>query len=223
MRKAPKRKERSNVRISELDKKLLRALKKGRVAGRERHHFQHETGHVDLAGAIYALNTTGSVTLLNTVATGASSEQRVGKRILMKSLTFRGNSQSDSTTTFGEGAFMVVYDKKPGAAAPAITDILDSIAPSSMNNDDTTERFRILKRVNRVFIGAKGSANPKSAYVENFWLDLRDLPTIYKSVGTGAIGDIETGALWLISVGSVAAGTADSNLVGAFRLRYMDI
>ena len=43
-----------------------------------------ETGYIDVAAADYVLDTTGSVTLLNTVAQGAAVTQRVGKKIVMK-------------------------------------------------------------------------------------------------------------------------------------------
>ena len=39
-----------------------------------------ETGYIDVAAADYVLDTTGSVTLLNTVAQGAAVTQRVGRR-----------------------------------------------------------------------------------------------------------------------------------------------
>ena len=39
-----------------------------------------EAGYIDVAAADYVLDTTGSVTLLNTVAQGAAVTQRVGRR-----------------------------------------------------------------------------------------------------------------------------------------------
>ena len=78
-----------------------------------------ETGYIDVAAADYVLDTTGSVTLLNTVAQGAAVTQRVGKKIVMKGLQCRGNLQNGSTANSNDVAFMIVYDKRPtGALRP---------------------------------------------------------------------------------------------------------
>ena len=52
----------------------------------------------------------------------------------------------------------------------------------------------------------------------DWWLDLKSTPVVYKAAGTGAIGDIEEGALYLVTVGQVAAGTAAAAMRVAFRL-----
>ena len=46
--------------------------------------------------------------------------------------------------------------------------------------------------------------------------------TVYKAAGTGAIGDIEEGALYLATIGVSAPGTAAASLQGGFRLRFLD-
>ena len=80
-----------------------------------------ETGYIDVAAADYVLDTTGSVTLLNTVAQGAAVTQRVGKKIVMKGLQCRGNLQNGSTANSNDVAFMIVYDKRPTGALPTVS------------------------------------------------------------------------------------------------------
>lgn len=182
-----------------------------------------ETGFVDIALANYAQDTTGTIALLNTVAQGTSVNQRVGKKIMLKSLQFHGISVAGTTATINEVSFLIVYDKRPTGALPAITDILNTANTISFNNDANSGRFRILKRVDRQLIG--NSTTPSTgdeARREDFYLNLRDLPTTFKAAGTGAIGDQEEGSLLIVSVGNVAAGTAASTLAGAFRLRFVD-
>lgn len=187
-----------------------------------------ELGYVDTPTngltADYAFDTTGSVTLLNTVAQGASTLQRVGKKIRMTSLQCRGLIFQNATATINDPMLMIVYDKRPTGAAPAITDILRVANSSSMNNDDNVpHRFMILKRWNMTMSG--NSATPATGQeIKNadFYLPCR-LPVVYKSAGTGAIGDIEEGALWLVTVGANAAGTTAATLRGTFRLRFIDI
>lgn len=185
-----------------------------------------ESGYVDLASASYALDTTGTITLLNTVPQGAAVTQRVGKKIQLKSLQFRGAMQNGSAAAGNDVAFMIVYDKRPTGALPSITDVLNSVAPTAMNNDANAGRFRILKRVDEVLIGnLTAAANYTEAAIKScdYWLSLKGLATTYKAAGTGAIADIEEGALYMITVGGTAAGTSAASLFGAFRLRFLDV
>lgn len=192
--------------------------------------MSRELGFVDVATATYALDTTGSVTLLNTVAQGASVNQRVGKKIVMKSLQCRGNSFNGSTAIVNDIAYMIVYDKRPTGALPTITDILAAATPTSMNNDANAGRFIIKKRCDQILIGnqsvtgAVANAITDSLALEESWfLDLKNSETVYKAAATGAIGDIEQGALYLVTIGGTAAGTAAASLSVQFRLRFLDV
>lgn len=185
-----------------------------------------ETGYVDVAVASYGLDTTGSVTLLNTVAQGASVQQRVGKKIVLKGLQCRGSLYNNSTAAQNDVAFMIVYDKRPTGALPAVTDILAASNAVSMNNDANSGRFTILKRVDELLIGNNSAAaNYTEAMAKScdWYLPLKSMPTTYKAAATGAIGDIEEGALYLVTVGNTAAGTAAATAQLAFRVRFLDI
>jgi hypothetical protein len=200
----------------------------GRFAARygARAAVSGETGYVDLALTAYAMDTTGTVTLLNTVGQGASVNQRVGKKIVMKGLQCRGYMNTGTTANVNDVALLIVYDKRPTGALPSITDILVSAHSNAMNNDANSGRFRILKRVDAVLMGNAGSAASylDSMYKANdWWLDLKNLPVVYKAATTGAINDIEEGALYLVTVGNIAAGTAAANTSSTFRLRFKDI
>ena len=126
-------------------------------------------------------------------------------------------------------ATIIIYDKRPTGALPTITDILVSAASNSMNNDANAGRFQIVKRMdellgNRSFTGAVANALVDCSAAEaDWWIDLKNRPVTYKAAGTGAIGDIEEGALYLVTIGSTAAGTAAAELGANFRLRFQDI
>lgn len=191
-----------------------------------------ETGYVDLAAANYALDTTGSVTLIATIAQGASVNQRVGKKIILKSLQCRGYMQNNATALSNDVAYLIVYDKRPTGALPAVTDILVTASANSFNNDANSGRFRILKRVDNLLIGnvsqtappvSDGNMSDLYAVGEDWFLDLKGLPSVFKAAGTGAIGDIEEGALYLVTVGQRAAGTTAAAANLAFRTRFVDV
>lgn len=184
---------------------------------------QKDPGYVDLAAAAYNMDTTGTITLLNTIAVGASNQQRVGKRIMLKSLQCRGNQVTNTATGSTATAYLIVYDRRPCGVLPAITDVLDTSTASSMNKDDNSGRFRILKRVDRVLNGSAASNfSNRSGFEENWFLSLKNLPMVFNSVGTGAIGDIDEGALYLITVGDTVAGTQAATGVFGFRTRFLD-
>ena len=112
-----------------------------------------ESGFVDLAAATYACNSTGSITLIATVAQGTSVNQRVGKKIQWKSMQIRGTVQANATTVSNNSAWLIVYDRRPTGSLPAITDVLSSATAISFTNDANSGRFQILKRWNDTILG----------------------------------------------------------------------
>lgn len=185
-----------------------------------------ETGFLDVASASYAMDTTGSVTLLNAVPQGASVNQRVGKKIMLKSVQARGAMQNNSAALLNDVAFLIVYDKRPTGALPAVTDILVAANAQAFNNDANAGRFSVLKRVDTNLVGnstAAGNLTDNTLRDGDFFLDLKGRQTVFKAAGTGAIGDIEEGALYLVTVGGNVAGTSAAALILAFRTRFMDI
>lgn len=182
-----------------------------------------QRGYVDLANATYSLNTTGSIGLIATVAQGAATTQRIGKRIQLKSVQVRGMAYVDSATTITHWAIMVVYDNKPTGSLPAITDILDSASSFSFTKNDNQGRFSILMRRQGVLTGV-GTApvSGNEAYDINEFVKV-NRPCVFKSAGTGAIGDIEEGALYYVTVGMTASGTADGAVHLGFRTTFKDI
>lgn len=182
-----------------------------------------ETGYVDTATAIYNLDSTGSIALIPTVAQGTSVNQRIGKKVALKSLQSRGYVLNSATATVNDCAVLIVYDKRPTGALPAITDILVSASAQALNNDANSGRFKILKRMDFMLIGNSTATTECTAMSSDFYLSLQGLPLIFKAAGTGTIADIEEGALYLVTVGITAAGTAAAQASLSFRTRFVDV
>lgn len=184
-----------------------------------------ETGYVDLAAASYVCDTTGSVTLLATVAQGASVNQRVGKKIAYKSLQCHGAFIANSAAIYNDCGMLIVYDKRPTGALPAVTDILVGANSNSFNNDANSGRFRILKRLDEIVIGNTTTVSTGQELINSDWyLDLKGLPCVFKAAASGTIADIEEGALYLVTVGNQAASaTLAATFNGNFRTRFFDI
>lgn len=183
-----------------------------------------ETGYHDVGSTTYDMSTSGSILHLNVVPQGTTVISRVGKKYMLKSIQFRGRSIAGSATTVADGAYMIVYDKRPTGSLPSITDILVSVNSESFNNDSNSPRFQILKRVDRIFTGNSSTITTDGcAHTEDFFLKLRNLPVVCKFGTAGTIGEISDGALYMVSVGNVAAGTSAPSISGQFRIRFLDV
>lgn len=198
-----------------------------RAAARATRATAKETGYVD-ASFNEGVDTTGSVQHINIVPAGTTVETRVGKKILLKGIQMRARLTAGATAVTNQAAYMIVYDKRPTGSLPTITDFIETAVPTAMNNDNNSGRFVVLKRVDEVLAGstmATGEIPPTDSTIkiESWWLDLKGLPTCFKSAGTGAIDDTEEGALYLVTVGNVSAGTAACTLFGQVRVRFLDV
>jgi len=185
-----------------------------------------DIGYVDYTIAGLSINTTGSLTLMATIPQNSSQSGRVGKRIIFKSIQMRGLALADTTATINDCSIILVYDRKPTNALPAVTDVLVTASPSAMNNDTNSGRFKILKRIDFVLTGnSTAPASGMEAYNTDCFYKFpggKDSEGTFKAGADGVIGDIEKGALYLLLVGNVAAGTADVTLNGIIRTRYWD-
>lgn len=183
-----------------------------------------ETGYVDTTISPIEGNTTGSIALINTVASGTGVTQRVGKKIQLKSIQINGILNGSTTTTTAAYAIMLVWDSRPAGALPAITDILVTVSPEAFLNDANSGRFKILWRSDD-YCGPIPGDHSTHIYHDYYKFPKvgRNSRTVYKAAGTGAIADIDEGALYFVAVGGVAAGAADVTGTVSLRLRFWDI
>lgn len=174
----------------------------------------------------YVFNTTGTLRLPFVVPTGTTVSQRTGKKVLCKSLQCRGYVYANSAAIYNDCAILIVYDRRPTGSMPPITDILNTATSISMNNDANSGRFTILKRIDFSMVGdttSGGVLTNTTAQSADFFVDLKMRPTVYKTAGTGDIGDIEEGAIYAVTVGSNVVGTTAASGVLNFRMRYYDV
>lgn len=191
-----------------------------------------------------AISTTASFTLLNGIQEGASFYNRIGRKIMMRSLHLYGNIQLSGNAggTAEYARIMVVYDRQANTAFPAAQDLLDnydnagaqvtnSFASLNMNN---AERFKVLRDI-RIAVPTTTVATPAENAVEgvldyttnrcniNEFIRLSDLETHFKgTTNPAAIGDITTGSLLLFVQGQIAAAAAPYVLTWSARLRFHD-
>lgn len=180
------------------------------------------SGFVDLTLAAYAFDTTGTVTLIATVAQGASVSQRIGKKIQWKSIQIRGSLQAGTTATTNDCALILVYDKRPTGALPTIADVLVSANPGAFNNDANSGRFQIIRRYDFVLLGNRTTPATGLEVIDASDFIKFSRPCVYKAAATGAIADIEQGAIYAITIGNNTAGATAAEGSLAYRVRFTD-
>lgn len=199
---------------------------------------------VDIALTSANFNTTGSFTLLNATVPGASEQNRIGRKISMKSLMIRGWVRyNQAGTTPGDDLLrcIVVYDRQPNGATPVISDILQDTdqagtASSSITaniNLSNADRFKILRdwfwAVPQV-VGIGGAATQNGQITDcgakefsfKTFINLNGMETHYNAGTAGTIADISTGALFLVTYGARASADAQYKLSFGSRVRYLD-
>lgn len=192
----------------------------------------------DLLTATYQVNTTGSVTLLANPTLGSDFNNRVGRKVVLKSVYIRGRVATEASNTLNavaatisqQARFIIFVDMQPNGAAPSVTDLLVEALPSSQLNLNNRDRFRVLSDKNYMFdpyflntatTVAIASAPNQVKEVKKY--KKLNIETVFNATNGGTIVDINSGALFMLWVGSVAAGvSSDVNAVVSTRVRYAD-
>jgi len=171
--------------------------------------------------------TTGDVVLLNGLTQGTTASTRIGRKINMVSLQLKMRFQQESLALVpGTHVFWaIVYDSQTNAATPAYTDIFDAVLPTALRNISNAQRFRVIREGTFILTpmnnaGQNLPAQGQAVCVNEFMR--LNLGTSYNAGSAGTVGDIQTGGLFFISCSNIAAGTADVDVVGSIRLRYVD-
>lgn len=179
---------------------------------------------VDTANATYLCDTVGTVTLIGGVATGNDFTDRVGRKVLWKSVLINGYVQpQDATADASLSRVMLVYDSQANGALATIANILTAVNVNSPNNLNNRDRFKVImdKRVTTGFYNTTATssvADKTIAEVRKF--KKLNLETIFGGT-TAGIASIQSGALLLVTIGSNAAGLA-TNLFATVRCRFVD-
>jgi len=173
-------------------------------------------------GAEPAVPFTG-ITEVNCVEQGATSYNRIGTKILIKSIDFRASFNMLGTAPVNNSLrYMIVYDHQPNGAFPLIGDILSrniATAPNFFTGVNMANRSRFVVLRDRIV-----ALDPEGTGTVNVKEFIKTkLETQFRS-STSTIGDITTGAIYLVCF-CLIAGTAASYITmtaATFRLRYFD-
>jgi len=163
---------------------------------------------------------TGTLALLNGLDRGDDDGSRIGRKVTLKSLELRGVAKATVETGLAQAIrVIVVYDSQTNAAAPGITDILNTADAVSLRNMNGSTRFKVLID----WYGALGDATGDQRQPA-FMHEYRkfSLPMQFNNGDAGTVADIVMGSIYMVTVGELAAGaTAGAGTIRT-RIRYID-
>lgn len=192
----------------------------------------------DLTTATYQANTTGSIVLLANPVLGSDFNQRIGRKIILKSVYIRGYISQEGADAASIGIFagtqlarlIIFADMQPNGASPALTDLLVEATSCSQLNLNNRDRFKIYcdkqfvldpYLVTTTVQQSLGCASNQGRPVKKY--KKLNLEMIFNATNGGTIADINSGALYMCWVGNRAAGVGtDCQARVSTRVRYAD-
>jgi len=186
---------------------------------------RRELKYSDIASTTYALDTTGSVTLLNGIAENDDNTNRTGRQAMMRGVGVAGFAGVlAGATTIQRGRVLLVWDNAINGALPAVTDILSAATANSFHKVDNESRFTVLADIPLVF--GPNVTTATQAYVDQSVRAVDvfvPLSSVTQYIGTGAtIASVGNGGLLLVTVGTQGAGATAAFANLATRVRFSD-
>lgn len=159
----------------------------------------------------------GGVRQIALVTQGPGLSQRIGAKIRWKSIQFRGMvtpplpGSGANASKLQQATILFIYDRKPKDAVPGVGEILNQdpsgvISSDSLLNDSYRDRFVVLRRLDyKAWVDVNNAdVNAMQIPVDEYF-KLKSLPAEYNGQSaTGGLGDIRTGAIYLLVVGTGA-------------------
>lgn len=189
---------------------------------------------IDQNIANYNFVNTGVFELLNGCIPGSQNYNRIGRKISLRSLQIRGEIHANTVSTVAQDTsvrMVIVYDRQSNGAAPSLSNVIQSQDITGANsstvfdmiNLDNRDRFKIIRDMFFSMSFQNGVATqavtgqPTLQCISEY-IKLNNAETIYNAGTAGTIGDIQTGALYILFLSSASG----YEFTGSFRVRFED-
>lgn len=196
-----------------------RNFNRGMNIARQLYWLKQRTGNVERkysdVNATTTYSSTPTLTLLNGLSLGTTSETRNGQSIKMVSMQLRMTGSINASATTTQVRFIIFRDRQANAAAPTAANLLEnSTGINSPLNLDYGKRFKVY--IDKEFMmSLNGTAALRyEKYMKViFHVD-------YNTGNTGTIADITTNSLYILIMSDQATNTP--TIAWYFRMRYID-
>lgn len=192
--------------------RMLAALMR-RDRGTRRHEIKFVDKLMTTTNFVTAATPPTAIGVLN-LSQGAAGFNRIGQKIILKSIRVRGNVTNILTTTQDIGRIIVVYDHQANAALPLWTDLIGAVnvtgaaGTSAYDGVQLANRERFIVLADEQFnlpavtntagvltnLAFPQEKNPSMFNFDRF-IRLKDLQTHFNNVNGGTFADIQTGSL----------------------------
>lgn len=192
----------------------------------------------DVGPGQFSANTTGQFSLLAAPVPGNDFTNRIGRKVLLKSLYIRGIvtcelADQDGPTVGASPAqlarMIIFEDKQPNGAAPAVLDLLTSATSQAQLNLNNRDRFKIIRDEQFALeayaystTATQAVASLSNAFDIKMYIKL-NIEMIFNAGTAGTIADITSGALYMFWIGNRVAGTDDATAALSCRTRFIDM
>ena len=167
----------------------------------------------------FGVSTFTTPVLLNGASLGSDAINRIGRKLVMKSLLFRWTWNLAATSTGGSPVrIMIVYDKQANAATPAITDILLADSHISQNNLNNRDRFVVLSDEISEPVSVQGTPSISGVIYKKL-----NLETVFNGTNGGTVADITSGSIHVLFSQTAGIGTANPTVNWRSRIRFYDV
>lgn len=205
--------------------------RKGRYRKKFNRYYNHRRGFtpefksIDHAWSSEAVDSDGSVLLLNGVHRGTELEARIGNKFTQHSVrvSFHWQNGASPVAVNCQNRFMVVYDNAPQGVLPLLTDIIDSVSLVAHRNLSNRGRFKIIRDEVISVLDNMPSELRVNGYRDWFIrLKGRQMKVQHGGADTGTIADIMHGALYFIALSNIAQGSTTTVVFIRSRTRFTD-
>ncbi len=198
----------------------------GRFAG-----SSAEAKFMDTTIGSTSVNTTGNIlsTTLNAVPQNTTESGRIGRKIVMRSISMKGSilvAESNSTNKGYQRVRFIVYkDKQCNGATAQLLDILETVKVDSFRNLANTARFSILmdKTWNLNAAAAAGNGTSDNDLVEFgkgiTWNKRCNIPVEFNGVG-GGLSEIRSNNVGVMAI--IDTSEPVTRIGYTVRIRYND-
>jgi len=201
----------------------LAPLRTGGFFGTRRTIQEKKTVDVNYTAAIFT--TAGAATLMNGIAAGTDFTDRIGRKVILKSLFFRFYIvPEDQSIADNPLRIMLVYDRQTNGAAPAVLDVLKEANPMSQLNLNNRDRFQVLWDKSIIVPFLSNTATQSVCGGQTTFIGKKFKRLNHEMIfgGTAAtVASIQTGSIYLITVG-FSASPAGATIGYTNRIRFMD-
>lgn len=157
---------------------------------------------------------TGTIFIINAIATGVGSQQRIGSQITMRNISYRFELDLPAVVANQvptSGRVMLIWDRQPNSNAPAFTDIFTDVSYLSFMQPGAAQRFVILR--NQQF--SLSPQGDQSLFFEGFC-------KINMKSTYAASTNPNSGALLLVYIGDQGTAINQPTISGCWRTRFVD-